>query len=380
MAEMNESNKRIKILITAGSLGMGGLENQLVYLGKHIDKTKFQVDYTSTDGNAYYKNEIINAGCGFYVVPDPRKYGTFRYCKALLSLLKENHYDVVHSQELFHSGIEMVLAWGTGVPKRIAHSHSTQDGSNHNNVIKKLYHFIMRKSILIFATDYLACSTIAGEFLFGKTAVCSKKFRVIVNSVETNHYFKEKKVGIIEKKEGWKYITHVGRFADVKNHNFMLDLAGVLKKEKKKYVFVFVGNGELYDSCKERVKKEQLEDYVIFMGQRKDVADILLDSDIFVLPSFYEGMPLSVIEAQTAGLPCVVADHVTNEVDFDLGLIHRVSLTDSTYRWIDVLEEAASQPHPSNDLILEAIHKKGFDVSDFQRNLCEIYKGKNNDK
>lgn len=371
---MNGTQKRIKILITAGALGMGGLENQLVYLGKHIDKTKFQVDYTSTDENAYYKNEIINAGCGFFVIPDPRKDGTFVYCKALLHLLKENKYDVVHSQELFHSGIEMFLAWMAGIPKRIAHSHSTQDGSNHNSIIKKIYHNIMRKSILRFSTDYLACSTIAGEFLYGKNIIYNKRFRVIVNSVETNHFFKEEKVKVLEKKKGWKYITHVGRFADVKNHSFMLDLAVALKKEKKKYVFVFVGNGKLYDICRERVKKEQLEDYVIFMGQRKDVADILLDSDIFVLPSFYEGMPLSIIEAQAAGLPCVIADHVTDEVDFGLGLIHKMNLADSINRWLEALEIAAEQPHPNNDMILEAIHKKGFDVSDFEKNLCEVYK------
>ena len=374
MAELNESEKKIKILITAGALGMGGLENQLVYLGKHIDKTKYQVDYTSTDEMAYYKNEIINAGCGFFVIPDPRKDGTLSYCKALLRLLKKGQYDVVHSQELFHSGIEMFLAWRAGVPKRIAHSHSTQDGSNHNNIIKKIYHYIMRKSILFFATDYLACSTIAGEFIYGKAIVNNKNFHVIVNSVETKKFFKEERTKIIEKKDGWKYITHVGRFVDVKNHKFMLDLAANFKRKGKKFAFIFVGNGELYDECMNRVKREHLEDYVVFMGQRKDVADILLDSDIFVLPSFYEGMPLSVIEAQAAGLPCVIADHVTKEVDFELGLIHRGKLSDSINKWTEIIEDAILQPHPDRNRILEAIHKKGFDVSDFQRNLCNIYR------
>lgn len=371
---MNESEKKVKVLITAGSLGMGGLENQLVYLGKHIDKTKFQIDYISTDRNAYYKDEIINAGCGFYVVPDPRKEGTLRYCRALMHLIKKNKYDVVHSQELFHSGIEMFIAWVAGVPKRISHSHSTKDGSKHNSIIKKIYHFVMRRSILMFATDYLACSTIAGKFLYGENIVHNKKFRVIVNSVETDYYFKEPKTEVIKKKAGWKYITHVGRFVDVKNHDFMLDLAETLKKKQIKYAFVFVGNGELYDECVSRVKNDKLEEHVIFMGQRKDVADILRDSDAFILPSHYEGMPLSVIEAQAAGLPCVIADHITDEVDFGLGLIHRRNLSDSVQSWVEALENAVSQPHPESKLILDAIHEKGFDVSDFQRNLCGIYR------
>lgn len=370
-----ESVRKIKILITAGTLGMGGLENQLVYLGKHVNKTLFQVDYTSTDENAYYKSDIIDSGCGFYVLPDPRKDGTIKYCKALLKLLKDGGYDVVHSQELFHSGIEMFLAWFSRVPKRIAHSHSTQDGSNHNRLLKKIYHWVMRKSILLFATDYLACSTIAGKFLYGENIISNKKFKVVVNSVETDQFFGDAHTPVLNKKPGWKYVAHVGRFVEVKNHKFMLDLARQLKKDGEKISFVFVGNGELFNYYVQRAKIEQLEDYLIFLGQRKDVAHILLESDAFILPSYYEGMPLSVIEAQAAGLPCLIADHITDEVDFEIGLIDRSSLSDSLDSWKNKIKNIVIKEHPYKNIILNAIHTKGFDVSDFQHNLCEIYKG-----
>lgn len=362
-----------KVLITAGALGMGGLENQLVYLGKHIDKNKFHVDYTSTDSNAYYKTDIIKAGCGFCVLPDPRKDGTIKYCWQLYNLIKHGGYDVVHSQELFHSGIEMFIAWVAKVPKRIAHSHSTQDGSNHNSGFKTVYHWIMRRSILMFATDYLACSTIAGKYLYGNRITRNKRFRVVVNSVETQSFFSETYPVIWERKKGWKYIVHVGRFVDVKNHDFMLDLACQMKQEGKKICFVFVGDGELMEHCKERVKKEKLNQYVLFLGQRRNVEDILREADAFILPSHYEGMPLSLIEAQTAGLPCLIADHITEEADFGINLIFRKSLSDGIDKWINGLEQLVAEEHPSRNQIREAIHKKGFDVSDFQRTMCEIY-------
>lgn len=369
-----DGRKKIRILIVAGALGMGGLENQLVYVGKHIDHEKFEVDYSSTDENAYYKDDIINSGCGFFVVPDPRKDGTIAYCKAMYQLMKKGKYNVVHSQELFHSGIEMFLAWLAHVPKRIAHSHSTQDGSNHNTIFKKIYHAVMRKSILFFGTDFLACSTAAGMFLYGSNIVKNKHFEVVVNSVETSQYFiNEVNDSVINKKPEWKYVTHVGRFVEVKNHDFMINIANRLKNNDDKICFVFVGNGELFEHCVERVEKEELNDYVQFLGQRTDVVSVLKESDAFILPSHYEGMPLSIIEAQAAGLPCLVADHITEEVDFGINLIHKKSLNDNEMTWIKELKQVINQCHPDSNTIIEAIHKKGFDVSDFQNNLCEIY-------
>lgn len=365
--------KKYKILITAGSLGMGGLENQLVYLGKNVDNSKFQIDYTSTCKDAYYKQDIIKAGCGFYVVPDPRKEGTIKYCKALFRLMKDNEYDVVHSQELFHSGIEMFLAWLAKIPKRIAHSHSTKDGSKRNELLKGVYHQLMRLLILLFATDYLACSKVAGQFLYGKKILSNKKFRVVVNSVEAKYFFKETKQRIISKKNDWKYIIHVGRFADVKNHDFMLDIANQFKRNNVKISFIFVGDGELYKHCLERVKKEELQEYVTFLGQRRDVASILLEGDAFILPSLYEGMPLSVIEAQAAGLPCLIADHVAEEVDFGINLIFRYSLKQDSFMWAKKIEEIIKIDHPDKKIILKALHHKGFDVTDFQKNMCKIY-------
>lgn len=363
-----------RILIIAGSLEMGGLENQLVYFGKYVDKTRFQVDYTSTSKDAYYKNDIINAGCGFYLLPDPRKDGTAVYCSELLKLLKNNKYDVVHSHELFHSGIEMALSYIAGVRKRVAHSHSTKDGNRRNKLIRLLYHHAMRSMIRVFATDYLACSSEAGIFLFGKGIINNRKFKVVPNSVETGRFMECKEIcRDIPRKKGWKYIAHVGRFSEEKNHKLLIEAAKQFKEKNMNLAFVFVGSGPLFQYCDSAVKNNALEDYVIMLGARKDIPNVLRTVDAFILPSLFEGMPLSLIEAQAAGLHCVIPDHITEEVDFGIGLLHRLSLNKSVAEWGAMIEKAVALPRPDQLIIRNAIRNKRFDTSSFVEELCNVY-------
>ncbi len=367
--------KQKRVLIIAGALEMGGLENQLVYLARHVEREKIELDYTSTKENAYYKSDIIDSQCGYIVVPDPRQVGLLRYCLHMYRVMKNGRYDVVHSQELFHSGIEMFLAWLAGIPKRISHSHSTRDGSKRNKIIKKIYHIIMQQMILVFGTDYLACSTMAGKFLYGTKIVEHPKFKVVFNSVDTSEYFcnRDNSLMSFEKKDGWKYVIHVGRFADVKNHKFMIEMARHMQQKAIRIGFVFVGDGELYETIQEQIIEEELSEYIQLLGKRKDVAELLKQSDAFILPSFYEGMPLSVIEAQTAGLPCLIAEHITDEVDFGIGRVQKLPLDCSADIWVDQLVELTQVPQVDSDIIKQAIAEKGFDVSAFQQALCNIY-------
>ena len=369
------TNKQItRILIIAGSLEMGGLENQLVYFGKYVDKTRFQVDYTSTSKDAYYKNDIISAGCGFYLLPDPRKEGTAVYCSELLKLLKNNKYDVVHSHELFHSGIEMALSYIAGIRKRVVHSHSTKDGSRYKKWIRPLYHSVMRFMIRAFATDYLACSSEAGIFLFGKGIVRNKKFKVVPNSVETGKFMDCKEMcRDIPRKKGWKYIAHVGRFSEEKNQKFLIEVAKQFKEKNMNMAFVFVGSGPLFQYFDSAVKNNALEEYVIMLGARKDIPSILSTVDAFILPSLFEGMPLSLIEAQAAGLHCIIPDHITEEVDFGIGLLHRLSLNEPVQEWVAMIEKAVTLPRPDQLIIRNAIRNKRFDTSSFVETLCDVY-------
>ncbi|MFI3201319.1 MAG: glycosyltransferase [Eubacteriales bacterium] len=363
-----------KILIVAGSLDMGGVEKQLVHLAKIIDKKKYLVHFTCTNPNPYYKTELLMANCIIKVMPDPREAGTLKYCMHMLNLMKEEKYDIVHAHKLFHSGIDLFIACIAGVPKRIAHAHSTRDGHRHNKVIRAIYHCIMRGSILCFGTDYIACSTEAGKYLYGTGILKNRNFKVIFNSVETIKYFLPNNDRLpFKKKDGWIYVTHIGRFSYEKNHDFIIDIAKEAKKVDDKMMFILVGNGDLLNGIEERIRLENLSDYVICLGLRTDVEDILKNSDAFILPSLYEGMPLTLIEAQAAGIQCLVADHITCEADYGIGLFHKESIKISPKIWHEKLQHLVAQPMVDKNIVQEAIDSKGFKVEDFALNLCRIY-------
>ena len=363
-----------KILIIAGEMNLGGLENQLVHLAKCADKNLIKIDFTSTCENAYYKDEIIKAGCGFILIPSNEKSGIFKYILNLYRVIKNGEYDVVHSHELFHSGIEMFVSWLCGVPKRIAHSHSTRDIRKENKLSRKIYHRLMRLMIGLFSTNMVGCSSGAAEFLFGKKALKNKKVSVIFNSVETERYFDKKFIeASYDKKDGWKYVAHVGRLVPLKNHDFLLDIAEEFKKQNKKICFVFAGDGELFEKLSEAIKIRELQEYVMLLGARNDVPDVLLYSDAFVLPSLFEGMPLSLIEAQAAGLCCVASDNITKEVDFGLNLVSYLSLNVPLSDWDFEIEKAVNTIKPEESKIKTAILEKGFSVNDFCRKVCELY-------
>lgn len=354
-------------------MNTGGLEKQLVQMGAAIDQTCIQLDYTSDTDPCDFKQDILNSGCGFYYLPSTREVGILQYSKALYKLLKDNKYDVVHSHELFHSGLVLLIAALAGVPQRICHAHSTQDDSTYYSSVRKMYQVMMRFLILIFSTDLLACSTIAGVFLYGRNSTKDPRFRVIFNSVQTELFLSDLKAPAFSRKENWKYIVHVGRFVPLKNHQLMLDIAEIFKKQNKNICFVFVGDGPIYADVEERIRNRELQHYVMLLGLRRDVPEILKTADAFILPSKFEGMPLSVIEAQAAGLPCVIADHITDEVDFGLHLLLRCSLTEELTIWAAAVEKAVSMKHIGKGKRIQAISSLGFDVDDFSRKVGEVY-------
>ena len=155
----------IRILIVAGSMDVGGIENQLMHLVRNADRSKYHFFFTSNLPNAHYREEIEKLGCGFIELPcysraHPLQYSRFMY---------KEQYDIVHSHELFHSGLTLFLAWVAGVPCRIAHAHNWHEGSAvHEKVTitRWVYRFAMRLLLRCFSTQFIACSSLAGAVLY----------------------------------------------------------------------------------------------------------------------------------------------------------------------------------------------------------------------
>lgn len=369
----------MRVLIITGTMGVGGIENQLMHLLRNADKEKFQIDFTSTIPNAYYREEIETLGGRYIVIPEMSHSNPFPYCKALYRIMKDGEYDIVHSHELFHSGIVLLVAKLAGVPGRFVHAHNWQDGDGtgrKRSVVRRVYNSVMRRLILSCSTQQLACSTLAGQFLYGEKCMKKDSYHLVFNSVDTSKFldlYDQKEVG--EFCDGWSNVLQVGRVTRVKNQLFLTAVAQVLKNRGKKIRILCAGTGdaEYVDAVNRAIREQELQDHIQMLGVRSDIDVLMRKAEAFVLPSRYEGMPLVLIEAQASGLPCVVADTFSREVDFGLNKVQWLPLQENAGIWADAIEAAIASGRAEKAQVQKVIAQKRFDSRMFAETLCELY-------
>ena len=369
----------IKVLIITGAMDVGGIENQLMHLLRNADREKFQIDFTTTMEHPFYRDEIEALGGKCIRIPPTEGRHFFRQCRALYHVMKDGGYDIVHSHELFHSGMVLLTAKLAGVQHRFVHAHnwSDDDGSGRQSAVRKLYNAVMRRWILRYGTEFCACSTLAGRFLYGEKKTHEPDYHLIFNSVDTSKFIEN-----YDRQEtgefcgnGWVNVLQVGRFSPVKNQLFTAQIARELKRRGKKIRILCAGNnGNEYElQVRAAIRDYGVEDHMLLLGVRKDIDVLARKSAAFLLPSLYEGMPLVMIEAQAAGLPCVTADTYSREVDFGIGYVRWLKLEQSAAEWADAVEQAAAMGRADKQTVIAAIERYGFDSRVFARKLCELY-------
>ena len=374
--------KKVKVLIVAGTMNVGGIENQLMHLLRHADKEQFQIDFTTTEEHPFYQDEMLALGAQCVRLPLTEGIHFWRYCRSLYRVLRKGEYDIVHSHELFHSGMVLLTARLAGVKHRFVHAHNWMEGNDpeKKKVLKRrVYNYVMQRLIQWNATDFVACSTLAGKFLYGERVTKKANYYLVFNSVDTSIF--TEKYDQLESGEfcedGWINVLQVGRFTPVKNQLFTVEIARVLKERDKKIRILCVGNvgGEYDDMVVAKIKEYSIEEQLLLLGVRKDVAVLMRKSAAFLLPSLYEGMPLVLIEAQASGLPCVTADTYSREVDFGLGMVQWLKLEDGVSVWADAVEKAVQQDRAVKTKVSAAIEQGGFDSVVFAKKICDLYIG-----
>ena len=289
--------------------------------------------------------------------------------KKLAELMKKNSYDIVHAHTMFNCGWAMLLAWYMKVPCRISHSHSIKMADHHYSILAKVYQFVMQKLIHIFGTEFIGCGKAAGEWLFGKKFF-EKHGKVIYNV--GNRIITEETRDEMRKQlnlEKQFVIGHVGHFMKVKNQQFLISLMPGILERRPEAVLLLLGDGELKVKNWEYCKELGIADKVIMAGNVSNVADYLCAMDVFVFPSLYEGMPLSVIEVQCNGLPCIISDAVPEDV-FLTDLICPLSLKSSKENWI---RKICSVSRHDSQKYGRIMGETGFDESNMLKNIYEIY-------
>lgn len=374
---------QIRVLQVLTSMNRGGAETMIMNYYRNIDRTQVQFDFLlhRSEEGAFDKEILAMGGKIFHMPPiHPKNY--FGYKKKLKSFFTAHkEYTIVHSHLNALSFMVLSAAKENGVNTRIAHSHiaiesiSISDffdkNSENKTLVKDLIFSMLKHKVAKQATHFFACGIKAGDWLFGKEN--KSRYKVVNNAIDTSK-FKRSEIesqafrqteGLV----GKKIIGHIGRFDNQKNHLFLIDIFSELSKLNDDVVLCLVGQGDLEEKIREKVSGLSLTDKVHFLGVRSDIPRVINAFDLFLFPSFYEGLPLTLIEAQTAGIPIVASDTISREVEVT-DLITFLSLEKSAVEWAKITDEALI--NLKRDTILE-IKKAGYDIVENARGLQDFY-------
>lgn len=361
----------IRVAHVIGKWLGGGVEAVVMNYYRNIDKQLIQFDFIcDEDSTNIPYDEIESLGGKVILIPPYQK--VISYHKKLKRILKDGNYKIVHSHINTLSVFSLFAAKCAKVPIRIAHSHST---TNPREKKKNLLKQALRPFSKLFATDYFCCSELAGRWLFGDKMFDMSKVYLLNNAIDLDRFrydseVRNKKRIELNIKSDTLVVGHIGRFVEQKNHRFLIDIFNEINKKNNNSLLILAGQGPLMNEIKEKVKKLNLEDNVLFLGQRNDANELYQVFDLFLLPSLYEGLPVVGVEAQASGNLCFLSNDMTKETKVLDSTIF-MSLSDSPSRWADKIFESLNKfkKHDTK----EEVSKYGFNIKQEANKLVDKY-------
>ena len=355
----------IRVLQVVTYMGRGGLETMLMNYYRNIDRDKVQFDFlTHRDERWDYDDEIESLGGKIYHLPKLNPFSK-SYLNALDKFFKEHkEYQIVHCHQDCLSGVVLKVAKKNGVKFTIAHAHSASQDKNLKYIIKTL----AKKNIKKYSDKMFACGEEAGKWMFE-----TDNFEVLNNEIDTDLYtYNKEKADKVKKEFGIEnkfVVGHVGRFNYPKNHKFIIDVFNEVQKVREDSVLMLVGDGDLRHEIEQKVRDLGLSDKVIFTGVRSDVNDLMQGMDVFLFPSLYEGLGIVLIEAQAAGLKCVISDNIPKDgvLTDDVTCI---SLAQSPVTWANEILKNQEYKRTDNK---EIIKKANYDIKNNAKILEQFY-------
>ena len=369
-----------KIVFFSHGLSANGIETFLVNVFGKIDKSKYDITVIIAidDGiEVLHEQRVIDMGIKVLRAGDLDSAAKkMNYIKNVKAYLKDGNYDIAHSNMDLLNGITLFLAKKAGIKKRICHAHTSKSQYQPEGFMSKLkysaqkiYYWLMKKLIVDSSTSLLACSDVAGEYFYG-----GRQYTLVYNGIDMDKYahsenaVSDEYINSLGFSNSDKHrLVSVGRISYVKNTVFALEVIKELSLIRDDFKYIWVGSGELEDEAKDKIKELKLEKIVSLPGVRTDIPQILNCCDCFLMPSLFEGLPFSLIEAQAAGLRCIVSDVVTETAD--IGMIRYCSLNKTAKEWAEYINTELDSPMPS----IDKEKQKQFDISNTVRQLEEIY-------
>ena len=369
-----------RILHVVSSLERGGIELWLLQMLRAIDRDRYRMDFlVLNDHPGVFAPEVRALGSRVHLCPDPKRL--WRMQRRVSKLMRDDGpYDVLHSHVHHYGGLVLRLAARAKVPMRIAHSHNdTRPAEADASWQRRLYLRLMKRWIRRCATHRIAVSRSAAEDLFGASWQTAARGCEIIPCGVDFAGFAQPPCGraAILKELGLSadvlVLGHVGRFHARKNHRFLLEVAAAAFARDGRVRLLLVGDGELLPDIQSRASELGIADRVVFTGARGDIAGLMQAMDVFVFPSYYEGLGLVLLEAQASGLACVVAEGLPGEVDVVPGLVHRLPLTAPAATWAAVALAVRDSPRPSAHQAWQTLSRSRFTIERSIEAILRVY-------
>ena len=373
-----------KILQIVPCLELGGTEAFIMNNYRVLDRSQYQFDFMVFREKEYpYLDEIERLGGHVYYSGVPSLRNAWKFVKQFKKIVEEGGpYIAVHSHANIDNALPMWAAFVCKIPIRVSHSHDTS-GKNVDFLRQPWYRtkeYLIKK----YATSLLGCSEAAGNYLYGEK-LFSAKGKVIPNGIDVRKFLDDRKSLVEMEKKEWKIskecpliVGNITRFEQKKNSLFTIKVFKKILDSVPEAVLIMGGpDGGLLEQCKELADDLNIRDNIRFIGKRRDIPIWLKMIDIYLFPSLYEGLGISILEAQASGCFCAVSDGVATEADQGIESMIYISLKKDEKQWSqEILDQYFLWQRPTNDVIMSKFVESGFEIREAHRSLMEVYDGK----
>ena len=369
-----------RILHVLGGMDRGGAETMVMNIYRHMDRQQIQFDFAvQTERACHYDSELEALGARIFHMPVPAQDGIVAYARNFAQTLRSRGpFAAVHSHVHLFSGVTLQLSKRMGVPVRISHSHSAGEDVR-SPLSRRAYQQGMKYLIRRSATHLLGCSRRACEILFGAGCWSDPRVQTVPNAVSLSDFLAAARPGRLRDElhlpSGTPVIGHIGSFTEPKNHAFSIRVFQQLKRRLPQAHFVLAGDGALRPQIEALIRNSGLAHCVHLLGVRSDIPRIMGALDLLLLPSLWEGLPVVLVEAQAAGLPCLVSDSVTPEAELGLGLVAFASLRSGPEEWARKSIVQFRRAVSSRPVRERALRNAGYDAGTVAQRLAGIYSG-----
>ena len=347
----------------------GGVQSVVNNYYNNLSKD-IEVDFlTLLPGDEEFEQELEKKGSKVYHIGGSKEKNLFIFLKEIKKFFREHHdYDILHNHQTNLDLFYLKEAKKWKIPVRIMHAHNT------NCDISKLRMKILKLTSKRYANYYFACSEEAGKFMFGKNIINNKRFYVINNAIDVEKYeyneeIRNKVQNQIKMNDNF-VVGNVSRMTEIKNHKFLIEIFNEILKITNNAKLLLVGDGPLKEELIEKVKILQIEDKVVFYGTTNKVHEVLQAMDVFILPSLFEGVPVTIVEAAASGIKYVISDTIDSHLkENELEL--KLNLNLSAKEWADKIIEFSMKYQRKKQKELLVASK--FDIKKETEKLEEIY-------